>query len=135
VPGRRVAWCAGVDDQDLAACPGQDQGCGQAGGASADYDDVVVVHVGHCGAAVPGLTTIVAVSGKNGSNGGVDNTTTTITAALEQVGPCLKQLRAQRGVTLTTQSEATGISKSTLSRLENGQRRTRLELLLPLAQA
>ena len=32
-------------------------------------------------------------------------------------------------------SERTGISKSTLSRLENGQRRPSLELLLPLAQA
>ncbi len=30
---------------------------------------------------------------------------------------------------------ATGISKSTLSRLETGQRRPSLELLLPLAQA
>ena len=65
----------------------------------------------------------------------MDDTTTLITAALEQVGPRLKQLRAQRGVTLTALSESTGISKSTLSRLENGQRRTRLELLLPLAQA
>ena len=32
-------------------------------------------------------------------------------------------------------SERTGISKSTLSRLENGQRRPSLELLLPLAKA
>jgi transcriptional regulator with XRE-family HTH domain len=32
-------------------------------------------------------------------------------------------------------SERTGISKSTLSRLENGQRKPGLELLLPLAQA
>jgi len=60
---------------------------------------------------------------------------TTIAAALDQVGPRLRQLRAQRGVTLTELAEATGISKSTLSRLENGQRRASLELLLPLAQA
>ena len=32
-------------------------------------------------------------------------------------------------------AERTGISKSTLSRLENGQRKPSLELLLPLAQA
>jgi mannose-6-phosphate isomerase-like protein (cupin superfamily) len=36
---------------------------------------------------------------------------------------------------LTDLAERTGISKSTLSRLENGQRRPSLELLLPLAQA
>ncbi len=54
-------------------------------------------------------------------------------ATLGEVGPRLKRLRAQRGVTLTALSEATGISKSTLSRLETGQRRPSLELLLPLA--
>jgi transcriptional regulator with XRE-family HTH domain len=56
-------------------------------------------------------------------------------ATLDQVGPRLKGLRAQRGVTLTALSETTGISKSTLSRLETGQRRPSLELLLPLALA
>jgi transcriptional regulator with XRE-family HTH domain len=58
-----------------------------------------------------------------------------IAAALDQVAPRLKQLRTQRGVTLTALAETTGISKSTLSRLESGQRRASLELLLPLAQA
>lgn len=58
-----------------------------------------------------------------------------IESALEAVGPRLKRLRQQRGLTLTALSEATGISKSTLSRLETGQRRPSLELLLPLAQA
>jgi transcriptional regulator with XRE-family HTH domain len=43
-------------------------------------------------------------------------------------------VRAQRGLTLTAVARQTGISKSTLSRLENGQRRPSLELLLPLAQ-
>jgi transcriptional regulator with XRE-family HTH domain len=57
-----------------------------------------------------------------------------IAAALEAVGPRLRQVRAQRGLTLTTVAQQTGISKSTLSRLENGQRRPSLELLLPLAQ-
>lgn len=60
-------------------------------------------------------------------------TSPTITAALEQVAPRLKALRAARGVTLGRLSEATGISRSTLSRLENGQRRPTLELLLSLA--
>jgi transcriptional regulator with XRE-family HTH domain len=59
----------------------------------------------------------------------------TITAALAEVGPRLRRLRTKRGVTLTALAEATGISKSTLSRLESGQRRPSLELLLPIAQA
>jgi len=65
----------------------------------------------------------------------VHDTTTVIAAALDQVGPRLKRLRVQRGATLTSVAAATGISKSTLSRLETGQRRPSLELLLPLAQA
>ena len=58
-----------------------------------------------------------------------------IAAALEQVGPRLKRLRTQRGMTLTGVSTSTGISKSTLSRLETGQRRPTLELLLALSHA
>ncbi|MDQ1439705.1 MAG: hypothetical protein QOK43_3334 [Acidimicrobiaceae bacterium] len=58
-----------------------------------------------------------------------------INAVLADVGPRLKRLRAQRGVTLTQLAAATGISKSTLSRLEGGQRKPSLELLLPIAQA
>lgn len=58
-----------------------------------------------------------------------------ITAALAEVGPRLKRVRTQRGITLTDLAAATGISKSTLSRLEAGQRKPSLELLLPIAQA
>lgn len=65
----------------------------------------------------------------------MQDTTATIAAALDQVGSRLKLLRTQRGITLTSLAEATGISKSTLSRLETGQRRPSLEVLLPLAQA
>src|SRR4051795_4085258 len=54
---------------------------------------------------------------------------------LAEVGPRLKRLRTRRGVTLTALAAKTGISKSTLSRLESGQRRPSLELLLPLANA
>ena len=54
---------------------------------------------------------------------------------LAQVGPRLRRLRQQRGCTLAALSASTGISVSTLSRLESGQRRPSLELLLPLAQA
>lgn len=58
-----------------------------------------------------------------------------ITAALAEVGPRLKRVRTQRNVTLTELAAATGISKSTLSRLESGQRKPSLELLLPIAAA
>ena len=58
-----------------------------------------------------------------------------IGAVLAEVGPRLRKLRTQRDVTLTELAAATGISKSTLSRLESGQRKPSLELLLPIAQA
>ena len=58
-----------------------------------------------------------------------------IAQALTEVGPRLQRLRTQRGVTLAALAEATGIAKSTLSRLETGQRRPSLELLLPISQA
>jgi transcriptional regulator with XRE-family HTH domain len=54
---------------------------------------------------------------------------------LAEVGPRLRRLRERRGLTLTALAATTGISKSTLSRLESGQRRPSLELLLPLADA
>jgi transcriptional regulator with XRE-family HTH domain len=56
-------------------------------------------------------------------------------AALASVGPRLRAIRRQRETTLATLAEATGISVSTLSRLESGQRRPTSELLLPLARA
>jgi transcriptional regulator with XRE-family HTH domain len=56
-------------------------------------------------------------------------------AALERVGPRLRALRVERGATLAALATATGISVSTLSRLESGQRKPTLELLLPLARA
>jgi transcriptional regulator with XRE-family HTH domain len=56
-----------------------------------------------------------------------------IAAALEQVGSWLRRIREGRGLTLTEAASLAGMSKSTLSRLENGQRRPSLELLLPLA--
>ena len=65
----------------------------------------------------------------------MDDTSDGIAAALDDVGPRLRRLRGQRGITLTGLADATGISKSTLSRLENGQRKATLELLLLLAAA
>src|SRR5437660_5705351 len=54
---------------------------------------------------------------------------------LTAVGPRLRALRQRRDMTLADLSAATDISVSTLSRLESGQRRPNLELLLPLARA
>ena len=54
---------------------------------------------------------------------------------LAAVGPRLRALRLSSNTTLAMLAEATGISVSTLSRLESGQRRPNLELLLPLAKA
>jgi transcriptional regulator with XRE-family HTH domain len=54
---------------------------------------------------------------------------------LADVGPRLRRIRKERGATLAGLSEATGISVSTLSRLESGLRKPSLELLLPIARA
>jgi transcriptional regulator with XRE-family HTH domain len=64
-----------------------------------------------------------------------DASAAAIAAVLDQVGARLKRIRTQRRMTLTGVAEATRISKSTLSRLETGQRRPTLELLLALSHA
>jgi transcriptional regulator with XRE-family HTH domain len=58
-----------------------------------------------------------------------------LAAALGTVGARLRTLRTGAGLTLAQVSQRTGISVSTLSRLESGSRRPTLELLLPLARA
>jgi transcriptional regulator with XRE-family HTH domain len=58
-----------------------------------------------------------------------------LASVLTAVGPRLRALRRERGTTLAQLSETTGISLSTLSRLESGRRKPTLELLLPLAEA
>ena len=60
----------------------------------------------------------------------MDDLDETIAAA----GPRLRALRQRQEITLAELSAATGISVSTLSRLESGARRPTLELLLPLAR-
>lgn len=54
--------------------------------------------------------------------------------AIAAAGARLRRLRNDRGLTLAEVEETTGISASTLSRLESGRRRATLELLLPLAR-
>jgi transcriptional regulator with XRE-family HTH domain len=62
-----------------------------------------------------------------------DTTAAAIAAALDQVGARLQRVRTRCGMTLTAVAEATGISKSTMSRLETGHRRPTLDLLLALS--
>lgn len=57
------------------------------------------------------------------------------TDSLAHIGPRLKSWREKRSMTLAGLSEATGISPSTLSRLEAGKRAPNLELVVPIARA
>jgi transcriptional regulator with XRE-family HTH domain len=54
---------------------------------------------------------------------------------LAGVGPRLRALRRARGATLAELADETGLTSSTLSRLETGRLRPTLEQLLPLARA
>lgn len=58
-----------------------------------------------------------------------------MSGVLAEVGPRLRRIRKERGATLAGLAAATGISVSTLSRLESGHRKPSLELLLPIARA
>lgn len=64
----------------------------------------------------------------NGTGGEVER-------ILDAIGPRLRALRRERGLTLEALAATTGFSVSTLSRLESGKRRPTLELLIPLARA
>ena len=64
-------------------------------------------------------------------SGGDDETTQVMTS----LGARLRAIRQARGLTLAQLAAATGISVSTLSRLESGQREPGLRHLLPLARA
>ncbi|MFI6511918.1 helix-turn-helix domain-containing protein [Streptosporangium sp. NPDC050855] len=56
-------------------------------------------------------------------------------AVLREVGPRLRAARLKRDLPLEALSGATGISASTLSRLEAGKRAPNLGLLLPITRA
>ncbi|MFJ6983823.1 MULTISPECIES: helix-turn-helix domain-containing protein [unclassified Streptomyces] len=66
---------------------------------------------------------------------GVGGTDTDVREILDGIGPRLRALRRDRGLTLEALAETTGLSVSTLSRLETGHRRPTLDLLIPLARA
>jgi transcriptional regulator with XRE-family HTH domain len=76
------------------------------------------------------LTNNIAIS----ANEGMVNDAA-LDAAVQRVGPRLRRLRLERDATLADLAAETGISVSTLSRLESGGRKPTLELLLALAKA
>jgi transcriptional regulator with XRE-family HTH domain len=80
------------------------------------------------------MSYMASTPGPDGASA-ADETSAAIDVALVQIGPRLKQARSRRRLSLTGVAETTGISKSTLSRLEHGQRRPTLELLLALSRA
>ncbi|MGW4197705.1 helix-turn-helix domain-containing protein [Streptomyces sp. NPDC005004] len=57
-----------------------------------------------------------------------------VAQTLAAMGPRLRVVRERRGVTLADVSRATGISPSTLSRIETGRRKPTLEVVLRLAK-
>lgn len=74
-------------------------------------------------------------AGLTGATNATDPTEEGFDRLLAGVGPRLRALRRGQDATLAQIAASTGISVSTLSRLESGERRPTLELLLPLASA
>ncbi|MGA6203981.1 helix-turn-helix domain-containing protein [Nocardia testacea] len=58
-----------------------------------------------------------------------------VAAVIEQIAPRLRRVREQRGFSLADLARTTGLSTSTLSRLECGRRKPSLELLVPITVA
>jgi transcriptional regulator with XRE-family HTH domain len=63
------------------------------------------------------------------------STSQRVATELSQIPLRLRQARQKKDLTLDELANITGISKSTLSRLESGQRKPSLELLLPIVAA
>jgi transcriptional regulator with XRE-family HTH domain len=76
-----------------------------------------------------------ATGKKRCRSGKISSVDADLGSVLSAVGPRLRTLRRQRDITLSALAQSTGISVSTLSRLESGQRKPTLEQLLPLARA
>jgi transcriptional regulator with XRE-family HTH domain len=57
-----------------------------------------------------------------------------LAALLDGIGPRLRRIRQERHLRLEDLAASTGLSVSTLSRLESGKRRPTLDLLIPLAR-
>jgi len=74
-----------------------------------------------------------AAPAADGAAGHEASSGTAVDRAVANVPARLKAVRTRRGMTLVEVAARTGISKSTLSRLETGRRRPTLELLLALS--
>ncbi|EWS81705.1 XRE family transcriptional regulator [Brachybacterium phenoliresistens] len=59
---------------------------------------------------------------------------TPVAEIIDGIGPRLRAMRLERGLTLADVAERTGLSQSGLSRLETGHRQPTLDLLIPLAE-
>lgn len=82
------------------------------------------------------MRTAAAAQEPSGAEGVRDGSAAAAVAgALAEVPARLRMVRTRRGMTLVEVAEQTGISKSTLSRLETGRRRPTLEILLALSLA
>lgn len=80
-------------------------------------------------AARTARTSETADSGNAGEAGDAE-----VKRVIDGIGPRLRGLRRERGLTLEALAASTGMSVSTLSRLESGKRRPTLDLLIPLAR-
>lgn len=77
----------------------------------------------------------VAAGGVAPADGRREAASAAVEGAVAAVPSRLKVVRTRRGMTLVEVAAQTGVSTSTLSRLERGQRRPTLELLLALSLA
>jgi transcriptional regulator with XRE-family HTH domain len=135
VRGRSVPRRSGVDDDDAAPGAAENERGAEPGRTAADNGDVIrcCIHGLDRAREAPRPQSSLLFLGTASSVASVASSP--IPDVLAEVGPRLRRLRTKRGVTLTALAAQTGISKSTLSRLESGQRKPSLELLLPLAEA
>jgi transcriptional regulator with XRE-family HTH domain len=135
VRSRCVPRRSGVNDRDSAPRSAEHESGTQTGRTAPDYHHVVALTLhGIHGARARWRAQFPLLFLGTASSVAVVAESPAIPDVLAEVGPRLKRLRLHRGVTLTALAATTGISKSTLSRLESGQRKPSLELLLPLAE-
>ena len=136
--GGGVARSAGVDDEHQPPRAQQCDRTTQAGGATPDDDHVVLVLFHPHSFVGPLPATLRSTSADDKffcRYGKLLTMEPTVDSVLDAVGPRLRALRLEKEMTLADLASSTGISVSTLSRLESGGRRPTLELLLPIARA